>query len=84
MIKITRNLLEALDWKKSEYSEFNTYVSPDERYELQYNNDFSHLTDENGFGWSMFIYNSAHQGLGYIDVEYMEQIDALIGIYKDY
>ena len=90
MIKITVERIEERGWRKREFSATNTYVSPNDRYELQYNNDFSNLTDGTGFGWAMFIYNSTeacgrhHHMIGCCDVEYMEQIDALIEIYKDY
>lgn len=97
MIKITKESIKehliSKGWKKSEYSETDIYVSPDERYELHYNNDFSNLTDENGFGWAMLIYKSTNKSLSYCehhsmigccDIEYMEQINALIDIYKNY
>ena len=84
MIKITKNLLETLGWKKNKHFESNIYKSPDGRYELQYNDNFSNLCDENGFGWVMHIDDSRHESLACCDVEYIEQIEALIEIYKDY
>ena len=83
MIKITKNLLEALGWKKNEFYTDEVYMSPDGRCELQYCND-SNLYDETEFGWTILIDNSRHESLACCDVEYMEQIDALIEIYKDY
>ena len=84
MIKITVERIKEQGWKKSECQENTIYISPDERYELHYNNDFSNLTDENGFGWLLTIENSKHESLACCDVEYMEQIFALIDIYKNY
>lgn len=86
MIKITRNLLESLGWKKDDFFEDNNiyvYKSPDGRCELTHGKD-SNLSDEDGYGWMILIDNSRHESLACCDVEYMEQIDALIEIYKDY
>lgn len=60
------------------------YKSPDKRYELEYNDHFSNLYDEDGFGWMLTISNSKHESLACCDVEYMEQIFPLIDIYKNY
>lgn len=84
-VKITKNLLEALDWKrvKSDGIYLNAYKSPNKRYELSYK-EYAQLCDETGFGWILHIYNSCHESLGICCVEYIEQIDTLMEIYKDY
>ena len=51
MIKITRNLLESLGWKKDDFFEDNNiyvYKSPDGRCELTHGKD-SNLSDEDGY-----------------------------------
>lgn len=83
MIKITKRLLDALDWKKGKEFEGDIYKSPDGRCELQYCRE-SNLCDETGFGWIALIDDSRHESLACCDVEYMEQVNALLEIYKDY
>lgn len=87
MTKITiENIREHLiskGWEEDEFFEGTVYISPNGRYELNYN-EGSNLCDEDGFGWVMHIDDSRHVSLACCDVEYIEQIDALIDIYKDY
>lgn len=87
MIKITiESIKEHLipkGWKKSEPSENSIYKSSDGRYELNYWDEAT-LCDKNGYGWMIIIDNSKHESLACCDVEYIEQIFALIDIYKDY
>lgn len=87
MIKITtKSIKEHLipkGWKKDEFFTGDVYKSPDERYELDYN-EISNLSDDAGFGWMIIIDNSRNESLACCDVEYIEQIFALIDIYKDY
>lgn len=89
MTKITTKSIKAhlisKGWKEIiNFEKTKIYKSPDGRCELEYNANFSNLCDETGFGWILHIYNSRHESLGVCCVEYMEQIDALIGIYKNY
>jgi hypothetical protein len=85
MIKITKNLLETLGWKRVESNGvyLNVYKSPNKRYEISYK-EYAQLCDETGFGWILQIDNSRHESLGVCCVEYIEQIEALMEIYKDY
>jgi hypothetical protein len=46
--------------------------------------EYAQLCDETGFGWILQIDNSRHESLGVCCVEYIEQIEALMEIYKDY
>jgi hypothetical protein len=89
MTKITtksiREHLISKSWKeKVNFEKTKIYESPDKKYEIEYNDNFSNLCDENGFGWVMTINNSRHESLACCDIEYMEQIFALIDIYKNY
>lgn len=89
MIKITEESIKehliSKGWKEIiNFEKTKIYKSPDGRCELEYNDNFSNLYDENGFGWLLTIENSKHESLACCDVEYMEQIFALIDIYKNY
>ena len=88
MIKITEQSIEEhlipKGWKKSKRFEATTYQSPDERHYLQYSYDITFLRDEDEFGWMLIVGGSKIKGLTCCDVEYLEQIFALIDIYKDY
>lgn len=87
MIKITiESIKEHLipkGWKKCEFSESGIYKSPDGRYELNYWEE-ANLHDDTGYGWMILIDNSRNESLACCDVEYIEQIFALIDIYKNY
>lgn len=87
MIKITKeNIKEHLiskGWEKDKFFDYDIYKSPDKRYELHYYED-SNLCDEDGFEWFVTIDDSRHRYLANGNVEYIEQINALIEIYKDY
>ena len=89
MIKITiKSIKEHLiskGWKEIiNFEKTKIYKSPDGRCELEYNANFSNLCDEDGFGWAILIDNSKHESLASCDVEYIEQIFALIDVYKNY
>lgn len=72
-------------WKEIiNFEKTKIYKSPDGRCELEYNCNFSNLCDEDGFGWAILIDNSRHESLASCDVEYIEQIFALIDVYKNY
>lgn len=85
MTKITKQTVEQLlipkGWKKRDF--FEDYKSPDGRCELQYCSD-SHLRDDTGFGWTILIDNSRHESLAFCYVEYIEQVETLIEMYKNY
>ena len=84
-IKSIKENLISKGWKEIiNFEKTKIYKSPDKRYEIEYNDNFSNLYDENGFGWMLIINNSKHESLACCDVEYIEQIFALIDIYKDY
>lgn len=87
MLKITEESIKKhlipKGWKKNDFYENDVYESPDGRYELDYCED-SNLYVENGYGWMIFIRNSRYKTFAICDVEYIEQIEALIEIYKDY
>ena len=59
------------------------YVSHDFRYKLMLT-EFSNLVPEGEDGWILQIDDSRKCSLARGDVEYIEQIFALIDIYKDY
>ena len=89
MIKITEESIKehliSKGWKEIiNFEKTKIYKSPDKKYELEYNDNFSNLYDENGFGWMLIINNSKHESLACCDVEYIEQIFDLINIYKNY
>lgn len=90
MIKITeksiKEYLVSKGWEKSNIS-YDTYLleyySPNNRYKLDYT-EFSNLASDDDYGWRLYIDDSKYQSLASCDVEYIGQIFALIGIYKDY
>jgi hypothetical protein len=89
MIKITEESIKehliSKDWKKHSKAFFlpEFYVSPDSRYKLMFT-EFSNLVPEGEDGWILQIDDSRRCSLARGDVEYIEQIFALIDIYKDY
>ena len=92
MTGINRKNLEAigfhLDEKMTEMlksnidSHYEYYVSHNRRYVLQ--SSMNNITLENGWGWNLHIDNSDMCSLASCDVEYIEQIQAIMEIYKDY
>lgn len=87
MIKITEESIKEhlipKGWKKSEGFTGDIYKSPDGSCELHSCKE-SNLCDETGFGWLILIDDSRHECLACCNVEYIEQIFALIDIYKNY
>lgn len=92
MTKITSESLNEigfhLDEKMTEMlkSNINThyeyYVSHDRRYILQ--TSINNMTLENGWGWNLHVDNSDMSSIASCDVEFIEQIQAIMEIYKNY
>jgi hypothetical protein len=90
--KINKENLEAigfhLDEKMTEMlksnidSHYEYYVSHNKRYVLQ--SSVNNMTLENGWGWNLHVDNSDMSSIASCDVEYIEQIQAIMEIYKDY
>lgn len=97
--KITKETIEQIlipiGWKNHMTDEFKEllkdarmdwmeeYKSPKGRYALTRTN-FSNLPDETGLGWNLHVDNSDMCSLASCSVEYIEQIIAIMEIYKDY
>ena len=83
--KITKESLFAIGWE--DYSEqfekdlgLQFYCSPDRRFVVQPDKDSNLGRD----AWHLHIDNSDMCSIGNVSVEYIEQIQALMEIYKDY
>lgn len=89
MTKITMSTIgEVLGWKDNEtfpqYEHLNIqYKSPDGRFTLSYT-DYVNLFDESGFGWNLHVEDSKYQTLANCSVEYIEQVNIIMEIYKNY
>lgn len=89
MTKITFSTIEeVLGWKDSEtfpqYDHLNIqYKSPDGRFILSYT-DYVNLFDETGFGWNLHVDDSSFDTLANCSVEYIEQVNIIVDIYKNY
>lgn len=92
MTKITPKSLNEigfhLDEKMTEMLKSNIdthyeyYVSHNRRYILQ--TSVNNMTLENGWGWNLHVDNSDMSSIASCDVEFIEQIQAIMEIYKDY
>lgn len=92
MTKITPESLNKigfhLDEKMTEMLKSNIdthyeyYVSHNRRYILQ--TSVNNMTLENGWGWNLHVDNSDMSSIASCDVEFIEQIQAIMEIYKDY
>ena len=91
MIKITEESIKehliSKGWVKQEIDVFGKiviqYISNCVRYKLTYSM-LSNLTPEGELGWQLHIDTSDMCSIAICDVEYIEQVEALIEIYKDY
>ena len=93
MIKITEESIEehllSKEWKEIspviivEDYDLSRYVSKNKRYTLE-ESPYSNLCSEDEIGWQLHIDDSRMCSLATCDVEYIEQVEALIEIYKDY
>lgn len=90
--KINKENLEAIGFhldkettkmlKSNIDTHYEYYVSHDRRYILQ--SSVNNMTLENGWGWNLHVDNSDMCSIASCDVEYIEQIQAIMEIYKDY
>lgn len=65
---------------KESCPDFVSLITDDKRFEL-------HKTDTNinyEYGWNLHVDNSDMEGLASCDVEYVEQIEIIMNLYKDY
>ena len=91
MTKITEESIKehliSKGWVKQEIDVFGKiviqYISNCVRYKLIYS-ILSNLTPDDELGWQLHIDDSNMCSIARGDVEYIEQIFALIDIYKDY
>lgn len=92
MKKINKENLEAIgfhiDEKMTEMLKSNIdthyeyYISHNRRYILQ--SSVNNMTLKNGWGWNLHVDNSDMCSIASCDVEYIEQIQAIMEIYKNY
>lgn len=61
----------------------NTYISPDRRYILV-KTRYSNLCEEGEFGYELEVQSSDFCSLAKCDVEFIEQINSIIEIYRNY
>ena len=87
MIKITTTTIEEiLGWKNKELFPGSSHLQVQYGYGnfvLSYT-DYVNLSDESGFGWNLRVDNSKFEVLANCSVEYIEQVVAIMEIYKDY
>lgn len=78
-------LVEKCGWtKENDFGILEYYRSPCKRYVLQ-ESDSSNLYDPHTMrGWNLHIDNSDMQSLASCDVEFIDQISALMTIYGGY
>lgn len=74
--KMTEMLKSNLD------AHYEYYVSHNRRYILR--TSVNNMTLENGWGWNLHVDNSDMSSIASCDVEFIEQIKAIMEIYKDY
>lgn len=89
-IKLTKDVVEDIfvnhnNWtKETDFGVYHYYRSPCKRYVLQ-ESEYSNLADPyTETGWNMHIDNSDMMSLASCDVEFVDQVDAIISIYKEY
>ena len=89
MTKITITTIEeVLGWKIRDtfpqYEHLNVqYKSSDGRYTLSYT-DYVNILDDSGFGWNLHVDSSDHETLANCSVEYIEQVNQIIELYRKY
>lgn len=77
---LDENMTEML--KSNVDTHWEYYVSRDKRYILQ--SSMNNMTLENGWGWNLHVDNSDMSSIASCDVEFIEQIQAIMQIYKNY
>ena len=65
---------------KEVYPNFVLLVSDDKRFELRKTDNNVHYE----YGWNLHVDNSDMQTIASCDVEYVEQIEVIMNLYKDY
>lgn len=91
MIKITEESIKehliSKGWEETAPTiiscDLSRYISKNKRYTLE-ETPYTNLCEEYELGWLLHIDDSRMCSLASCDVEYIEQIFALIDIYKDY
>ena len=91
MIKITEQSIEEIlipkGWEEVASTiidcDLSRYISKNKRYILE-ESPYANLCEEDELGWQLHIDDSRMCSLATCDVEYIEQVEALIEIYKDY
>lgn len=89
MTKITISTIEeVLGWSNRDtfpqYEHLNVqYKSPDGRFTLSYT-DYVNILDASGFGWNLHVDNSDFETLANCSVEYIEQVNQIMELYKEY
>lgn len=80
--KYMDDILEKL--KEAEIYWFECYASKDNRFVLQTTQDSNLPTNSDGSGWNLHIDNSDMSTIANCSVEFIEQVETLMEIYKDY
>lgn len=65
---------------KEIYPDFLLLVSEDKRFELRKTENNIHSE----YGWCLHVDNSCMQTIAMCDVEYVEQVEIIMNLYKDY
>lgn len=69
-------------WKEQGITWYDSFKSPCGRFILTTIEE-SNLTNDI-YGWNLHIDNSDMESIGWNDVEYIEQVQTLMNLYKDY
>lgn len=65
---------------KKVFPDFVSLVSEDKRFELRKTNN----NNIGEYGWHLHVDNSVMQTIASCDVEYVEQVEIIMNLYKDY
>lgn len=66
---------------KEVFPDFVSLISEDKRFEL-YKTDNNNIDYE--YGWHLHVDNRSMQTIASCDVEYVEQVEIIMNLYKDY
>ena len=75
-------LFESLVENKIDW--FQSYASPDKRFVLQTTKDSNLPTESNGLGWNLHVDSNDMCTIANCSVRTIEEVEALIEIYKNY